>query len=299
MSTTPTTAETGRLADDLSALSPTIIQQEILMSAAKFNVIRPLVRNFHFSGQGMTTTLPYMNTLAFETTAEAAEVNYDEPDVDADSVTVVKKTLDPPVSMEAADYGTGDIIQTIADEGGRAYAQSVATQIHTEVNDNGAAGLNVDVPAATGLTFENITEAYINLLAAKAPQPYYMVLNPTHYQNLLNTGSTAVPLLNLAGLNNPQNPEQGLGMGMRMGHYSGFEVYVDPYATTGKSIYFAGLGLWYAWKTVRVPGMQGELTSELGWERSIRSWVVSMTYVGEAKVRRAGAWAGNMYDVTP
>lgn len=265
------------------------------MAAETYNVVRPTVRNFEFRGAGLTTTLPYMNALTFETTAEAAEITYDEPDVDADSVTITKQTLDAPVSMEAADFGAADVIQGIGQDAGRAYAASVSGLIHAEINSNGAVGNNVDVGSA--MTFEHIVAAAAKLLAAKAPKPWFLMLDGGHWADLLDTGGTAVPLLNLAGMSNAQAPERGFDQMQRFGHYAGFEIYVDPHATANKSVYYSGAGVTYAWKMARVPGMAAELTTELAWERSVRAWVVSLTYFGAAKVRRAGAWAGNMYDV--
>jgi hypothetical protein len=294
----PVVAEIGRLGADLADINPTIIQKEILEVAETYSRIHPLVTDMEFIGPGMTTNLPYMDEMTFASTAEGASGAYSEASVAEDTATVIKYTLDAPISMEAKAWGAGNIQQAIIDEGARAYAKKISQLITAHIHANASSTMDVDIGAT--LTMDHVFTASENLLALGLPEPYHLVLNPTHATDILSPGSST--LNTLAGLNYHQDFIKGANPLGYLGNLANFQVWVDPYATAASSTYFPTKGVNWVWKAAEIPGQKGRLVSEVSWERSMRSFILSMTFFGVPVLRHGDdadvEWAGRLYNAT-
>ncbi len=300
MATPLAAAEISNLGAEIAGLDVTIVQAQVLAAAEEQMVAQRLVSNFQFAGVGRIANLPYTTGVDFgAAVAEGIEVQHEIHDIQADAATMLKYTLDLPVSYEGENWGAGSALGAIKEDVGRAYANKVDGLIHAAIN--AATGNDIDIGATFALS--HIATAYQTLASLKAPGPYILLLHPDHWNDLYGTITLTAPAPNSQLMAGP-------GGGMYVGNISGFEVFVDPNCTgsnqaTYKSVAFSQRGVWWAWKPTAIPTAgqvggvaNGALGLEVGWRYDFRSYVISATMIGAAVVRRLGGsdtpWVVNM-----
>lgn len=277
----------------LDGIQLTAIANEILRSANEFYLVRRLATHYSFPGAGLTVKLPYIGTSALVTTAEGDAATYVLTDVDADTLTFGKWTIDQPISLEGVNFGAADPVAAAKLEFAIAYAKGWDALVIALIN----AVSGNDATAAGTVSIAQFAEAYAKLVADGAPAPYVCQLHPEHYQDLLGTGA----LTSLAGASYRQDFVAG-PVDRYVGKIGGFDTYIDPQCTgtgaTAKSICYAKLGVATASKPIRdVPAdthSRGEISIGMEWSDEYRSWILSLTAFRAVALRRAGVWTANI-----
>jgi hypothetical protein len=292
------TATLGGGATMLDGIHLTAIANEILMSAKEQYLVRNLATYYNLPGAGIIEKLPYIGASTMVSTAEGVAATHALTDVDADTLTFAKWTIDQPVSLEAVQFGAADPIAAIKQEFAIAYAKHWDAQLHALVN---AYSTNDTDLAGGSCLLEDFSTTYATLLALGAPAPYICQLHPEHYTQLLGTGT----LTSQAGAGYRQDFIAGPA-GMYVGTVGGFETYVDAQCTgtgaTAKSACYSALGVACASKPITdAPSdthSKGEISLGFEWNGEYRSWVVSLTAIKAVALRRAASWTANIHTST-
>jgi len=295
-------AEIANLGDELDGLDATIVQNEIMIAAENISVIPELVRKINFAGVGLALKQPYMNATEWSTTPLAEGAQMDQADIDVEDATstIVKYTVDWPISLEAESYGAANAVQSAILDAGRGFSKLVSGLIHGKINDE----TDLDVTSTTALEPADLVLAKQKMITNAVPGPHCLVLHAEHWTDIL-AGSSVT----LTGLSNPEPFTSKMDSGY-VGNYAGFETFICPYAvgtgvgasgTAAMSVFFSKSdGVRYVWKPTKLPApaSNGPMGVRIWWSDEWRSWCISGTHFGVGQVVRAAEsnpWCGNLY----
>jgi len=281
--------DAGDTITTLADMIPTLIAPEIVASAARIEVFRPLAREFDMTGRpGGALDVVNTPSLAFAALTELTAPNATTFDTGKRTLNPTIRGVDVAISIMAWEEAAVGITDSVAKEA----AQGLAGD-----RDGLFAALYTEAPASAptheigtdgvALSYTTLCAGMALLATQNAPRPIDWCVTPTQWYGELAKDNTLID----ASIKGSPVLTQGMGANGSVTQVYDCRIFVsDKVAISSGTVYESMMfsekaALGYAYRRITSPltGVPSELLVDVDWDSSARAYNLNMTYYADAE----------------